>query len=353
MSDEDRSSRDAPERTDHLVWHSTTVGGRRANFGVAGEGLPVLFLHGWALGHHAYKRALKRLVRQGCKVFAPALPGFGGTDDLPRAGFGIEAYAEWVAGFLDAVGITEPVFAVGHSFGGAVAVQLAHDHPDRVGYLVLVNSVGGATWLQAGAKVKSMSERPLWDWGLHLPSNLFPVRGVVSMVQAMLEDALPNMLCNPLALWRAGQLARTADLTDELLELKARRLPVVVLWGDKDTVVPRASFEALCSAIGSTGEVVPGRHSWLLADPDAFGEVMRNSVTVARAAREMAAASSATEAPGGAPTEEASTPSPVTDGPRRMAPLPPAAPLSPTEGLAPIVPLRSRSSRKRSGSTPG
>ncbi|MCU4186225.1 alpha/beta hydrolase [Acidiferrimicrobium sp. IK] len=278
------------EVADHLVWHSTMVGGRRTNYGVAGEGLPVLFLHGWALGHHAYKRALKRLIKQGCRVFAPAMPGFGGSADLPREGFGVDAYARWAAGFLDAVGVDEPVFAVGHSFGGAVAVQLAHDHPDRVGYLVLVNSVGGATWLKAGSKVRSMSERPLWDWGLHFPGDLLPLRGVGGMLQAMLEDALPNMLCNPLALWRAGQLARRADLTAELLDLKVRRIPVVVLWGDKDTVIPRASFEALCAAIGSTGEVVPGRHSWLLADPDAFGEVMRNSLSVARSAREMEAA---------------------------------------------------------------
>jgi pimeloyl-ACP methyl ester carboxylesterase len=281
---------DHDDMVDHLAWHSTLVEGRRANYGMAGEGLPVLFLHGWALGHHAYKRALKRLVNQGCRVYAPAMPGFGGSADLPGDHFSVEAYASWVAGFLDAIGVEEPVFAVGHSFGGAVAVQLAHDHPERAGYLVLVNSVGGATWLKAGAKVKSMSERPLWDWGLHFPGDLFPVRGVVGMVQAMLEDALPNLLCNPLALWRAGQVARRADLTAELLALKARRLPVVVLWGDKDTVIPRASFEALCAAIGSTGEVVHGRHSWLLADPDAFGEVMRNSLSVARAAREVEAA---------------------------------------------------------------
>ncbi len=277
--------RGGDEVAEHLVWHSTSVEGRRANFGVAGEGLPVLFLHGWALGHRAYKRALKRLVLQGCRVYAPAMPGFGGSADLPRAGFGLGSYARWVAGFLDAVGVDEPVFAVGHSFGGAVAVQLAHDHPDRVGHLALVSSVGGATWVNAGSKVRSMAERPLWDWWLHFPGDLFPIRGALGMVQAMLEDALPNLLCNPLALWRAGQLARQADLTSELLDLKVRRTPVVALWGDKDTVIPRASFEALCAAIGSTGEVVPGSHSWLLADPDAFAEVMRDSLSAARAAR--------------------------------------------------------------------
>ncbi len=271
---------------DHLVWRSAVVSGRRAHYGVAGEGLPVLFLHGWALGQHAYKRALKRLVRLGCQVLAPSMPGFGGTADLPPEALTIAGYAAWVAEFLDAVGVTDEVFVIGHSFGGGVAVQLAHDHPELVNYLVLVNSVGGATWLQAGSTVRSMAERPLWDWGLNFPRDLLALRSVAGMVRSMLEDALPNILCNPLALWRAGQLARRADLTAELRQLKRSNIPVVVLWGDKDTVIPRASFDALCDALGSTGEVVPGRHSWLLADPDAFGEVMANSVIVARTARE-------------------------------------------------------------------
>jgi pimeloyl-ACP methyl ester carboxylesterase len=281
--------RSAPQEADleHLVWRSTSVNGRVAHYGVAGEGLPVVFLHGWALGQHAYKRALKRLVRLGCRVYAPAMPGFGGTPDLPGGQHQMDQYAAWVAGFLDAVGVDEPAFVIGHSFGGGVATKLAHDFADKVGYLVLVNAVGGPTWTESGSRVRSLSERPLWDWGLHFPSDLFPLSGVVHLLLVMLEDALPNMVSNPLALWRAGQVARTADLTTELAELRRRRLPVLVLWGDKDTVIPRASFDALCAAVGSAGNVVPGRHSWLLADPDAFGEVMANSVEVARAAREM------------------------------------------------------------------
>ena len=51
-----------------------------------------------------------------------------------------------------------------------------------------------------------------------------------------------------------------------------------MLWGEGDGIIPRASFDALCAAVGSAGTVVPGRHSWLLADPDSFGEVLANSV---------------------------------------------------------------------------
>lgn len=273
-------------RPDHLVWKRTTVDGRTATYGEAGAGLPVLFLHGWGLGEHAYKRALKRLVRLGCRVFAPALPGFGGTAELPRRDFSLPGYARWVDLFLEAVGVDEPTFVMGHSFGGGVAIQFAHDVPVRVRSLVLVNSIGGSTW-RSGSVVRSMAQRPLWDWGLHFPRDLLPFPQVTKVLPVILEDAVPNLLRNPLNLWKVGNLARTADLTAELEELKRRQLPVVVLWGEGDRIIPKASFDALCAAIGSQGEVVTGNHSWLLADPDAFGEVMTNVVGVAQLARSL------------------------------------------------------------------
>src|ERR1700677_1416223 len=210
-----------PEPEDTLAWKTVVVRGRRVNYGVAGSGLPVLFIHGWALGQHAYKRALKRLVHLGCQVYAPALPGFGGSAPLPAEDFNIAGYAAWVDAFLEAVGVEEPVFAVGHSFGGGVATKLAHDFPDRVGYLVLINSVGGGTWLQAGNKVRSMAERPLWDWAVHFPSDLLTAKGMAGMLKAMLEDAVPNLIHNPWALYRVGLLARRADLTSDLADIKA------------------------------------------------------------------------------------------------------------------------------------
>ena len=283
--------------TDHLVWKRTKVRGKVTTYGTAGAGHPLLFVHGWGLGQHTYKAALKRLVHLGLKVYAPALPGFGGTPDLPNAEFSFPGYARWLDAFVEAVGIEEPVFLVGHSFGGGVSIQFAHDFPDRVRTLVLINSVGGSTWQSAGGVVRSMAERPLWDWGIHFPRDVMPLPQMRRVLPVILEDALPNLIRNPRALWRVGMLARSADLTVPLEELKRRHLPVVVLWGDKDTVIPRASFDALCTAIGSAGEVVPGTHSWLLADPDAFGEVMTNIVSVADMVRSLETPSESEAAP--------------------------------------------------------
>jgi pimeloyl-ACP methyl ester carboxylesterase len=163
-----------------------------------------------------------------------------------------------------------------------VATQLAHDYPWWVRYLVLVNSLGGPVWDAKGAEVRLLADRPLWSWGWRLPMDLVGMSQVTRALPAVLEDLVPNVLANPVGLWRVANLARGADLTAELEQLRRRHLPVVALCGSEDRVIPRASFDALCAAIGADGEVVAGSHSWLLADPDHFGQVMTNALAVAR-----------------------------------------------------------------------
>ncbi|RIK10974.1 MAG: alpha/beta hydrolase [Acidobacteria bacterium] len=276
----------AEARRDHLVWSRTKVDGRVAGYGVAGDGPPLVFVHGWGLGQHAYKRAMKRLVNLGMRVYTPAMPGFGGTAELPASELSIAGYAKWLDGFMEAVGIDEPAFVMGHSFGGGVSLKLAHDYPDRVKFLVLINSVGGSAWTKDGSVVKQMKERPLWDWGIHFPGDIMPVGQIRKVLPVILEDALPNILRNPLAMWKAANLARRADLREELENLKKRELPVLILWGDHDKIITEDSFIDMCEAIGLEGDVISGGHSWLLADPDAFGEVMTNVLAVARIARD-------------------------------------------------------------------
>lgn len=270
---------------DDLTWHSVEVQGRRASYGVGGDGPPVVFLHGWALGSHAYKRSLRRLTKRGCRVYAPALPGFAGTADLPRQAMSISGYAAWVNDFLTVVGVDEPVLVVGHSFGGGVAIKLAHDFGDRVGYVVLMNSVGGGGGVGLG-------DRPPWQWALGFVREMLPVPEGVEMLRAMRDDLLTNVVNNPIGLVRAGHLARTADLAVELSDLRERGLPVLALTSEGDEVIPRHAFEALCSAVGTEGRVIGGRHSWLLADPATFEEVMANVVEVQVAEHQRTAATS-------------------------------------------------------------
>jgi pimeloyl-ACP methyl ester carboxylesterase len=267
----------------------TWVQGRPAAYSVAGQGMPVVLLHGWGLGHHTYRDVIERVAAEGVRVIAPAMPGFGGTADLPDETFAMSGYARWVIDLLDVLGVDESVVVLGHSFGGGVSIRLAYDHPDRVRSLVLVNSVGGSAWKQ-GKTLKSIAERPLWDWGLHFPADIWPVRQATRVLPVIAEDVVPNVLRNPRAFVRVANLARRADLRSELEALRDRGLPVTLLWASRDGIIPRESFEALCVASGVEGTVVDGSHSWLLADPEQFGEIITNDMRVAKAARELEAA---------------------------------------------------------------
>lgn len=257
----------------HLRWSRTLVQGRPCAYGEAGEGPPVIFLHGWGLGHHAYKRPLARLANRGFRVLAPAMPGFAGTSGLPSSS-DIHEFGKWVKAFMLAVGVNEPAVVMGHSFGGGVSITLAHDHPECVRQLVLVNSVGGAAW--AGDRV--LSDRLPWEWGFEFAKEAWPPHKAIGMLWSIREDMLTNIVRNPRTMWTAAMLAANADLRTELVELRARQLPVVVMSGQDDGVIPLSAFDAMCGALGIEGQVLPGNHSWLLVNPDAFDEVMANVV---------------------------------------------------------------------------
>jgi pimeloyl-ACP methyl ester carboxylesterase/glycine cleavage system regulatory protein len=254
---------------DYLTWHRTNVDGRRARYGVGGvDGPPVVFLHGWALGSHAYKRAIRRLTMRGCRVFAPALPSFGGTADLPSDRMNLDGYAEWVASFMAEVGIEEPALLIGHSFGGGVAIKLARDQPALVRYLVLLNPIGG------------LSARQPWEWALGFGREFWPASEAVALMQAMRTDLVPNLLRNPLGLARAGLLAQRADLRPELAELKKSGVPVLALTSERDRLIPRSAFETVCDTVGADRRVVSGGHAWLLVNPDSFGEVLASTIDI-------------------------------------------------------------------------
>ncbi|WP_020659056.1 alpha/beta fold hydrolase [Amycolatopsis benzoatilytica] len=260
-----------------ITWHTTTIEGRPAHYGTGGHGDHVVFLHGWGIADRACTKALQSLAASGLAVHAPALPGFGGTAELPRAERDLRGYARWVASFIARIGVPSPVTLIGYSFGGGVAIRTAHDSPELVRRLVLVNSIGGSSWADGRGVVKALAERPLWDWGLHLQADLMPGRQITRVLPVVLRDLVPNLARAPGAILHVAHLARTADLTDELAELNRRRLPIVIVWSRQDNVIPAATLRSLRTSLGDPRLVtVPGGHTWLMAEPKRFGEVITN-----------------------------------------------------------------------------
>ncbi|WP_230465214.1 alpha/beta fold hydrolase [Nocardia seriolae] len=183
-------------------WRTVVVDGIRSRYLVGGAGPSVVLLHGFGLANRTYRPALDELARRGLRVYAPTMPGFGGTGELPRRRSSISGYAAWVAAFIRAVGIDEPVTLIGHSFGGGVAIMTAYDRPDLVGRLVLVNSVGGSAWVNGRGTLVAMTQRPLWDWGLHLQADVLPVPELTRVLPVVLRDGVPAALTHPRAFWR-------------------------------------------------------------------------------------------------------------------------------------------------------
>jgi len=273
----------APSRS--VAWRTTAVDGRRVRYGVVGTGPTALFLHGWGLRPNAYAQAIEAMAAAGCQVVAPCLPGFGGTRELPVADRTFAGYGAWVGRFCDAVGVGDLALVAGHSMGGGVSAAFVHHRPERVGSLLLANAIGGPTWALFPNEVRTMVQRPFWDWGRHFGKDLLQSPRDLRMLPRLLEDFIPNLMRNPLGMVRTGEFIRRADLVTEVAEIAARGIPVTVAWSDRDGLVPRSAFDDLRHAAGVEGVVVEGSHAWLIAAPDGFGELAISALVDGRSAR--------------------------------------------------------------------
>lgn len=133
---------DRAGRTERLV----AVGRRELFVTEAGEGAPVVLLHGGgpgATGASNYARNIEALAER-FRVIVPDMPGYGASSkDLDFSDpFGDLALA--IRGLLDALDI-EKAHLVGNSYGGAAALRLALDRPDRVDRMILMGPGGIGT----------------------------------------------------------------------------------------------------------------------------------------------------------------------------------------------------------------
>jgi pimeloyl-ACP methyl ester carboxylesterase len=282
-ADTDTRSAPARERPARSVsWAVTDVDGHQVRYGVVGSGPSALFCHGWGLRPDAYVRPIAAMAAAGCRVVAPSLPGFGGTRELPADERTFAGYGAWVARFLDSVGVDDLALVAGHSMGGGVSTAFVHHQPDRVSSLLLANAIGGPTWNLFPNEVRTMVQRPFWDWGRHFGGDLLQSPRTLRLLPTLLEDFIANLVRNPLGMVRTGEFIRKADLVAEVREIAARGIPVSVAWSDRDGLVPRSAFDDLRRAAGVEGVVVEGSHAWLIADPDVFGELAISALIDAR-----------------------------------------------------------------------
>jgi pimeloyl-ACP methyl ester carboxylesterase len=110
--------------------------GLRVHVAEAGDGPPVLLLHGWPEHWYMWREVIGRLAPH-FRLIAPDLRGFGWTE-APGRGYDAETFASDQVALLDALEI-ESANVIAHDWGGWTAFHLAIEHPDRIERMVLCN----------------------------------------------------------------------------------------------------------------------------------------------------------------------------------------------------------------------
>lgn len=136
--------------SDHPITSNfVDVGDLRLHWNEAGEGDPVILLHGGGAGSFGlsnYSKNVQPIAAAGHRVITLDLPGYG-QSSKPRIREPLWGYlAKAVAGFIDAIGLGK-AHLVGNSLGGATALKTALDHPGKVDRLVLMGPGGGYSTL--------------------------------------------------------------------------------------------------------------------------------------------------------------------------------------------------------------
>jgi len=113
--------------------------GLRLHYLDNGSGAPVLFIHGsgpGASGHSNFKLNYPEFAAAGHRVLVPDLPGYG-VSDKPETDYTLDFFVDAMFGLLDALDIARCTL-VGNSLGGAIAIKMALDQPQRIARLVLM-----------------------------------------------------------------------------------------------------------------------------------------------------------------------------------------------------------------------
>lgn len=247
----------------------------RIAFERAGDGPPLMLLHGGWSDSRAWRRQLDGLS-DDFTVVAWDAPGCGRSSD-PPASFRLPDYADCLVRFVDALGLQRP-HLLGLSFGGGLALEVYRRQPDVPRSLVLAAAYAGWAGSLPSDEVRRRLARVLREAELppehwvpdYLPSMLAATapREIVEEVAAMMMDARP-----------AGTVPMLrgfaeADLRDVLPRIA---VPTLLLYGDADQRSPLSVAEELHARIPTSRLVVmPGvGHDSNFEAPDTFNAEVR------------------------------------------------------------------------------
>jgi pyruvate dehydrogenase E2 component (dihydrolipoamide acetyltransferase) len=210
-----------------------------------GEGVPVMMVHGFGGDLNAWMFT-QPVLAEGRRVISFDLPGHGGATKEVGRGDG-ESLADAIEGMAASLGI-EQVHLVGHSMGGAIAAVLASRRPDLVASLSLIASAGlgpeiNGPFIEGFVRVARRREAvENLNLLVHNPALISRMMDEEVLRYKRL-DGVTEALTRIAEAWFAGG-RQVLDLRGPVAEL---RMPVQLIWGREDRIIPVAHAEALAA----------------------------------------------------------------------------------------------------------
>ncbi len=206
-----------------------------------GTGAPVMLIHGSGPGVSAWAnwRGVIPALAERFRVVAPDMVGFGFTDRPAGIAYGRPLWVRQALDLMDALGL-DKVDLVGNSFGGAIALALAIGHPDRVGRLVLMGSVGLSFPISDGLD-------RVWGYqpslaGMRAMLDIFAFdRGLVTDELAELRyraSIRPGFQESFSAMFPAPRQAQVDALASAEADIRALPHETLIIHGRDDRVIP-------------------------------------------------------------------------------------------------------------------
>ena len=233
------------------------VGGLRIAYERAGNGPPLVLLHGFVGDGREWRRQVDGLSDQ-FTVVAWDAPGAGESSDPPES-FRLSDYANCLAGFVDALGLGRPHVA-GLLFGGALALELYRRQPAIPMTLVLASAYAGWTGSLPPEVVEQrlrqslqFADQPPDQFVRSMIPTLFSESASAERVD---EFAAIMSEFHPAGFRAMARSLAEADLRDTLSGID---VPTLLLYGDKDVRAPLNVADDLHAAIATSRLVVmPG-----------------------------------------------------------------------------------------------
>lgn len=228
-----------------LVDRYVEVEGHRVRYVETGSGPPLLLVHGLGNSIQTWRKNLDVLGHK-FRVIALDLPGHG-LSDPPRSRFDLPASTRFLSQFMDCVGI-ESAHIAGNSMGGIVALELALRQPRRVRSLTLVDSAGLgreiARFLRLGSVpgIGELFDRPSYKRAVKINRWLVYDPACIEDEAVRLWHEYkkrPGATAATLRFLRVGvTLFGQRRRIRRLERLNEIDVPVMVLWGREDPLVP-------------------------------------------------------------------------------------------------------------------